>query len=83
MVWLRRKRAKREAPERLNAAIDGARSSGFHGLVPLAEFELAKLCIHSGEVVEAKRLLESVLDMISQAGESAGTAMIRSLLAGL
>lgn len=52
-------------------------------MVPLAEFELAKLCIHSGEVVEAKRLLESVLDMISQAGESAGTAMIRSLLAGL
>jgi hypothetical protein len=73
------RRAKSEAPERLNAAIDGARSSGFRGLVPIAEFELAKFCIHTGEVAEAKRLLESALGMIGRAGESAGSAMLRSL----
>ena len=74
------RRAKREALPRLEATLDSAIQLGSNGLSHLVEVEMAKLLIHTGDTVEARRLLESALRSIDPYGGGEGTDRIRGLL---
>jgi class 3 adenylate cyclase len=77
------RRAQKEAMPHLEAAVDAALASGFAGLVPIIQFEMAKLLIHEGDTAKARGILESVLASIRRCGEGEGTARVESLLASL
>jgi len=75
------RQAKKEALPRLQATQDSATQLGFNGMARLAEVEMAKLLIHTGDKAEARRLLESALAVVSEFGEGESTERIRALLA--
>jgi hypothetical protein len=74
------RRARKEAEPRLRAALEVAEATGFRGVVPTIQFELAKLLIQKGDAAEARTMLEPCLDRISFAGEHEGTRRVRALL---
>ncbi|MEE9178299.1 MAG: hypothetical protein V3U46_07705, partial [Acidimicrobiia bacterium] len=75
------RQARKEALPRLQATLDSAIQLGFNGMTQLAEVEMAKLLIHTGDKAEARRLLDSALAVVREFGEGESTERIRALLA--
>lgn len=77
------RRARKEAEPRLRAAMEEAEATGFRGIIPIIQYELAKLLIHKGDAAGARPILESCLERISFAGEHEGTERVKALLGSL
>jgi len=73
-------RARKEAEPRLRALLRAADETGFRGVLPMVEWELAKLLIHKGKTDEARTLLESCLAVVGKPGNSEGTERVKALL---